>query len=499
MRAFVHAFVLVTATVSFPAAVRADSTTTGDVEALKRQVDDLARQNQDMQRTIRSLEAEVLGARDEARAASDLARGRAAGSDPYAERQAASLLEKPLGNVARLQLLDVSLDVLSAMGGSSASDEELESLQGGEHDPRQRGFTLQQAELGFKGAVDPYFTGEAYLVYFLDAEGESNFEVEEAFATTQRLPFGLEERGLQLELGQFFTEFGRLNALHPHAWDWQDQPIVLSRFLGGDGMRQTGVAARWLTPLPWFSELIVTTQNANGETMVSFLANDEVFEERPIGGRPFDDPAVSSLADLVYTTRLVNGFDLSDTWSAQIGGTWATGPNATDGRTHIYGADLVVKWLPLQTDRGWPYVKIESELLYRRYKADGFFGCAEADEDPCTDPLDLGGEVLRDWGFYSQIVWGFRRGWSTGLRVEHATGSGDSFDTETGTFVSHDDDAYRSNRWRLSPLIAFYPSEFSRLRLQYNYDHANDLRDDDAHTVWAGFEFLFGSHPAHVY
>lgn len=52
----------------------------------------------------------------------------------------------------------------------------------------------------------------------------------------------------------------------------------------------------------------------------------------------------------------------------------------------------------------------------------------------------------------------------------------------------------------------FHPTEFSRIRLQYNYDHALHLEFDglgsrgkDAHSVWLGFEVLIGSHPAHRY
>jgi outer membrane murein-binding lipoprotein Lpp len=462
-----------------------------DIRALERKLDALAAQNQQMQETIRVLERDVREARNEARAAEDLAReavARPQAVGGFADDGA--LFSRPLGGGARLQLLDISLDVLGAAGASSAEDGELAFLQGGEHDPHQRGYSLQQLELGFKGAVDPFFTGEAYLVYFLDPDGESRFELEEVFATTLQLPWALEEHGLQLELGQFFTAFGRQNQMHPHEWDWQDQPIVLSRFLGGDGMRQTGVAARWLTPLPWYSELTFTSQNADGETMLSFLANDEVFQARPIARRPFAEPSVHSVDDLVYTTRWVNAFDVSDTWSTQLGASWATGPNATGRRTQIVGGDVLAKWIPLSTDRGWPYVELQSELLYRHYDAGSFAGCLV--EAPSCAPVQLASETLRDWGFYAQALWGFRRGWATGLRVEHATGS-------ESDLISRNDDPFRSNRWRLSPLLSFHPSQFSRLRLQYNYDHASHLADDDAHTLWAGLEFLFGAHPAHAY
>jgi hypothetical protein len=485
-----------------------------ELRELRLEVERLARENARMQDRIQTLEGDVRDARDEARAAQDAARaplpavGAPPGAaDPYAAAQGQALLSQPLGARSRLQLLDVSLDVLAAGGGSSATDDELETLQGGGHDPNQRGFTLQNVELSLLGAVDPFLTGEAHLIYFIDPEGESNFEVEEAFARTQRLPFGLEEHGLELEVGQFFTEFGRINPQHPHQWHWQDQPVVNTRFFGADGMRQTGVRAGWLTPLPWFSELHAGVQNAKGETMVSFLANDEVFEERAIGGRPFGDERVGSPNDLLKLLRWVNAVDLSDTWSTQLGLSGVHGPNATgpDGSTLVYGADWVVKWRPLQTDRGWPFVLFESEIMRREYRADDFFGCPVEEEDGACPVAEtgIGREELRDWGFYAQLLWGFRRGWAGGLRFEHATGSGSdvAFDDAAGSFVrvSRDTDPFRADRTRVSPLLVFHPSEFSRLRLQYNYDVADDLDEEHQHSVWAGIEFLFGAHPAHGY
>jgi hypothetical protein len=62
-----------------------------------------------------------------------------------------------------------------------------------------------------------------------------------------------------------------------------------------------------------------------------------------------------------------------------------------------------------------------------------------------------------------------------------------------------DDDPFRDNRQRLSPLLLWHPSEFSRLRLQYNYDRADHLEDKDAHSVWLGVEFMYGAHPGHTY
>lgn len=469
---------------------------------VQQQLDALARENAELRRTVESLADEVRAARDATRAAGQPAPAGLAAPGAGSPRDGALL---SVGG-GRVQLLDMSLDALAAAGWSGADSEQLELLQGGGHDPRRRGFTLQQAELSMLGAVDPFFLAEAHLIYFLDPEGESRFELEEAFATTTELPFGLHEHGAQLRLGHFFTSFGRINPRHPHQWDWMDQPVVNSRFFGEDGMRAPGVRLGWLLPTPWYSEVFLGAQNANGETMLSFLASGEAFEERPIGGRPYGEVDVRSPKDLLYLVRWVNGADLSDTVNAQLGASYVTGPNASgrDGRTHILGTDLVVKWRPLATDRGWPFVTFQAEWMGRRYTADGFSLCL--DEDDCdASTVSVGGDELEDWGFYAQLLYGFKRNWATGFRVEHAAGSGRGFDRdasfEEGEAVSssRSEDPFRGDRTRIAPLLVFHPSEFSRLRLQANYDWTQGPDLDDALSVWAGIEFLIGAHPAHGY
>jgi hypothetical protein len=398
---------------------------------------------------------------------------------------AKDLYASDLGSGSRLRLIDISMDALFAAGASTEGDESLESLQGGGHDPRKRGFTVQNVELSLMGAIDPYLSGEAHIIYFLDPlSGETRLELEEVFMTTQTLP-----HGLQLEAGHFFTEFGRLNPRHPHQWHWQDQPVISTRLFGPDGMRSPGFRLGWLTPLPWFAEVHVGMQNANGETMGSFLASDEFFEERPIGNRPFVDREVKSLEDLVYLARVDNSWTLTDAVTAKFGLSGLYGPNASgpEGETFIYGTDLVVKWRPATNVRGWPFLLWESEIMQRDYQADAFFDDADPD-----DVVDLSAETLRDWGFYSQLLYGFVPGWAAGVRYEYATGNGESVG-------GREDDPFRNDRTRVSPLLVWQPSEFTRLRLQYNYDRADHLAGNDAHSVWLGVEFMYGAHAAHTY
>ena len=467
---------------------------TPELEALKKEIEELRRSDaekqrrlDELQRRIQAMESQHIAVEKPAAPESALDKALKEMETPAPQPVSTDLWSRQSGG-STFRLIDVSLDALFAAGTSTERDESLQRLQGGDHDPRKRGFTVQQAELSFTGAVDPYFTGEAHIVYLIDpVVGDTRVELEEAFLTTQALPYGLQLKG-----GFYLTEFGLINPTHPHAWDWLDQPVIKTRLFGPDGMRQAGVRLGWLTPLPWFSELYVNVQNANGETASSFLANEEFFAERPIGGRPFVKRDVKSLKDLLYSIRWENFWNLSDTVSTKLGVSGLFGPNATgpDGDTRIYGADLKLRWRPGNNFRGWPFFLWQSEVMQRDYTADRFLD----DSDPAKI-ITLPRETLHDWGLYTQALYGCQYGWAAGLRYEYAGGSGAS----VLVFNGRDADPFRDDRHRLSPLLVWHPSEFSRIRLQYNYDRAEHLEHKDAHSVWLGVEFLYGAHPAHKY
>jgi hypothetical protein len=393
------------------------------------------------------------------------------------------------------KLLDVSLDALFAVGSSTERDASLQNLQGGGHDPRKRGFTVQNVELSLSAAVDPYFQAEAHVIYMLDPiSGESVFELEEAYATTLALP-----GGLQAKAGHYFTEFGIVNQQHPHSWDWLDQPVVATRLFGPDGMRGPGARLGWLLPVDPYVELIAGVQNASGETMASFGSDEELFGERPIGGRLFTESEVHALDDLVWSARLRTSFDLDEETTVSPGASFAFGPNATGGSgdTWLWGFDLHVKWRPPQHERGWPFVVWQTEVLGRLYDT-----AEQVDENDPSNPGDdvlVPGDRLRDFGLYSQVLWGWQRDWAIGLRGEWASGSGENYDAAADALVGLEGDPFRDDRLRISPLLVYKPSEFSRLRLQYNYDAADHLADDHAHSFWLGFEVLIGKHPTHRY
>src|SRR5262249_29374695 len=153
----------------------------------------------------------------------------------------------PVRFVAGQNYLNLSFDGLIAAGTSTASD--IDRLEFGSHDPKQRGFTAQNLETTFEGKVDPYFRAQANIVLTLTPGGETTVENEEAYAETMSLPANLQVKG-----GMFFTEFGRINPTHPHTWDFVDAPVVDARLMGPDGIRNPGFRASWLAPTPLYSE-----------------------------------------------------------------------------------------------------------------------------------------------------------------------------------------------------------------------------------------------------
>lgn len=357
----------------------------------------------------------------------------------------------------------------TAFGWSSTRD--VESLQRGDHDPKVRGFSLRNAELSLDGAVDPYFKAVANIVYKLDPNGETGVELEDLYAVTTSLPLNL-----QIKAGQFFAEFGRQNPQHPHAWAFADQPLVLTRMFGPDGLRSTGARVSWLLPTPFYAEAMLAVMNSAGAT--ASFRSDESSEIH--GATPFDRPVIG-VGEMLYVPRLTTSVDLTDTQTLLIGASGAFGPNTggATSDTRILGADLYWKWKSARANQGFPFVSIQSEYIARAYDTD-----ARVPLDDATPTLL--GATLKDDGAYAQLLWGIRPRIVAGLRGEYA-------EANEATYVS----AERANRSRWSPSLTWYPTEFSKLRIQYNYDNRAGIGID--HSVWMQFEFLLGAHAAHKF
>src|SRR6185369_7624688 len=161
---------------------------------------------------------------------------------------------------------------------------------------------------------------------------------------------------LQVKAGQFFANFGRQNSQHPHQWAFVDAPIILTRAFGPEGLRSIAGQVSWLLPTPFYTEASLGILDGQGGTSFSFR---------------------------------------------NVGENDGTG---IDRCTQIYGTDIYWKWKPANAHSGFPFVAWQTEALYQRFEAGADPGAA------------LPAETLEDWGFYSQVLWGFRERWVAALR-----------------------------------------------------------------------------------
>ena len=98
----------------------------------------------------------------------------------------------------------------------------------------------------------------------------------------------------------------------------------------------------------------------------------------------------------------------------------------------------------------------------------------------------LPSERLTDRGIYSEVLWGVKPRIVLGLRGEAVSGNAAAFSLPD-----------RETRHRLSPSFTWYPTEFSKIRLQYNLDDRKGIGTD--HSLWMQFEFVLGAHAAHKF
>lgn len=151
----------------------------------------------------------------------------------------------------------------------------------------------------------------------------------------------------------------------------------------------------------------------------------------------------------VGLAHLKNLWDLSDQLTAEFGLSGATGENSLASSTNLYGADLTFKWRQ-SLERAFIWA---TEYLHR----------------------DLGTD--RASGVASWVQFQLTRRWWIEARGEYL---------DSG-----------SQQRKQSALIAFDPSEFSEVRVQY--DHLNDGKEKDEHRALLQLNYTIGAHPAHAY
>ena len=98
-------------------------------------------------------------------------------------------------------------------------------------------------------------------------------------------------------------------------------------------------------------------------------------------------------------------------------------------------------------------------------------------------------------GGYAQAIYQFRPRWQTGLRLDQLTANNTGDDlivlNDTGLLTNG------HHPQRNSVMIAWLPSEFSRIRLQYNADESAAGSTDKQ--IFVQYTYTLGAHGAHQF
>lgn len=378
-------------------------------------------------------------------------------------------------------------------GAGSELIEEAAGILHGEHFDRhehgaENGFNLGEVELALTATVDPWFDGRFAATFSSGADTE----IEEAWLQTRMLP-----AGLAIRAGRFLSRIGYQNSLHPHERDFADQNLAYASLLGEHGLNDTGIQLTWQAPVPFW--LLFGAESLQGDDQPRFGTLIE----------PVDADAVvvsgANLPDHRGGPRLTTLFaklgpDPMANHSVQFGFSWAqarqfqqvidedaTLPDdqlALNGQQQLLGVDMAYAFNAYD-EEGAGDVKLIAEYL--RLKKDMTVTGADA-----GIVLVAGDKVQgRQDGYTLQATFGVAPRWQVGARYD-VSGVTNTL-LEAGAAVHFRDSS------RVTLMLAFRPSEQSRLRLQVSDAALHDESGVRTHLqqVMLTATVVMGAHNGH--
>ncbi|MCP5107695.1 MAG: hypothetical protein GY950_30180 [bacterium] len=358
----------------------------------------------------------------------------------------------------------------------------------------KNGFNLNYGELVLAAAVDPYF--DLFTSFHLT---EDSFEMEEAYVETRRLPLGF-----RVKLGKFFSGFGRLNARHAHLWDFSDIPLVYRVFFGEEGLLEKGIQLNWTAPTDFYLALGVETLQGTNESSFGVgefhLVAEDTGTEMEIG-----EPPLPNLWNVFAKTSV----DVGD-FVVLAGVSYAMGKFRTDhfedeeephgfaGDTRLLGIDLTAKYII----DSYRYLAFEMEYMYRhrdgmRYgvhqDAQGHEGEEHHEDEHGAYEVDTAAMETKQAGLYAQLVYRFHKLWRFGARWDLLHQNDIRVESDSLNLPA------KLNRYGF--MVDFSPTEFSRIRLQYNINRYAFFEEErkDYHEFFFQFNFAVGAHGAHPF
>lgn len=325
------------------------------------------------------------------------------------------------------------------------------------------GLSADESELSISSNIDDKFYGFATVSLGQDA-GDTTVSLEESWFETLALPYGLKVRA-----GKFLSDIGYLNPTHPHTWDFVDAPLAYNAILGGT-YADSGLAVHWVAPTILYIELAAELMRGDGY---------------PASGAAHGGTGAST-----FSAHVGGDVGSSMSWRAGVSRLAATAEDretpldadtiAFSGNSDVTIFDFIWKWAENGNPRQRNF-KFQTEYLKR----------SESGTLALTTPV--GFTTLSDYdgdqhGYYVQAVYQWRPQWRVGARYDHL-GSSNTVALPVATPLASDHDPSR-----VSAMVDFSNSEFSRLRLQLSSDHSRPETDQQ---IFLQYIMSMGTHGAH--
>lgn len=347
----------------------------------------------------------------------------------------------------------------------------------------EEGFNLNYAELGFNATVDPMF--DAATVFHIT---DGDIEIEEAYITTRELPYNLRIKG-----GKFFSDFGRINNQHQHAWNFSTSPLVYNAFLGDHGINEAGAQLQWVAPTDTYWMFGIEALQGKNEAM---FGNEAI-------GNPYDEEdylAHSAHEPSLYVGYIKTSVDIEDT-TLLAGASIAHGnsridhfsdeePHAFSGDdTTLYGLDLTFK----HAFDSYSSLTWQNEWLYRDMKGTQYANI-DTDGDDVLDTIISPDGHKKQAGYYSELVYAPNQTWRMGLRYENIY--------QNDVYVNGTRQDLPENMDQYTAMIEYHTSEFSRLRLEYLHSNAlfnEEMERQNLDSFMFSVNIAIGAHGAHSF
>lgn len=323
-------------------------------------------------------------------------------------------LPRPSAPTAGLSAFNPEIGVLADVVGQIS-----ESSAEGEGNDK---LSVRELELIFGHPIDPYSRFDATLAF---SDFEEQPSIEEAYITHWGIPAGIKAR-----LGRLRPKVGKASSLHRDSLDSVDEPLVVSKYLGAEGLFRTAGEVSLFLPTPWTA---VTNELAGG------IMEGGVGEGGTLFGSTTRHPS--------FYAHLKNFWEISDVSTLELGATHLIGSKDADAalEVNLFGLDATFIHYATSVNK----LKLQTEAyLQERDESEGF------DNNP--------------WGIYSLIDYRLSPRFGFGGRFDYV----EPVDVALSNLSRNGDIAW-------AYYFTFYQSEFARWRLEGRHTEFAEGGDDN--------------------